>query len=56
MISRVSDTYSNELPAREWWPIVEADMTMLNISDSRSLMYYILHAKHSKVCDETNIF
>ena len=57
IISRVYNIETtDEVEEKEWWPAVECDMTMLNIQDSRSLMYYVLHAKHAKKDDETITF
>lgn len=47
MIARACNVDCNEPAAKDWWPSVEADMTLINIADSRQLMYYVLHAKHS---------
>ena len=57
LISRVYNCDAQEEPiATEWWPGVEPDMTMLNIHDSRALMYYVLHAKHKKLDDDQLTF
>lgn len=52
MISRVYGPKCQEVWTREWFPHVEADMTHLNLANPKALMYYVLHAKHSRAQDE----